>query len=507
MTHQYDVSNNSQSSQQDTDKWILQRSAVRPKTAKTVAPQTETAAAAPMRDYAKGSNLDLTQIPVSNHSANPNQLQSVDQSTRDIPIQRQEEEKKAENKTGLPDSLKAGIESMSGFDLSGVRVNYNSSKPAQLNAHAYTQGNAIEVAPGQEKHVPHEAWHVVQQMQGRVKPTMQMKEVQINDDDRLEKEADRMGERSENEGKELIANDLTPAVQQNSGAVQRSHSDIPKQLSGLIVQRYDLIPGENDEDKANGKEPVEKLDGPDDKKKRKHEEEDKPGSKRAKTEKTIQTKRESGQLVFGQKQDTIQRSEKDQPNLWVRTSSQDHQVPFWGRTTTNSQGNDSLTIQRAQTRSKGAPPSGVYKGMAAGGGGGRPRVPKSQWQTKTVGGTTYNFWNEADGTIEFTGKKAPLSKGDGKMTPGPALPVTHSVNIDAGGGKLIHTGRSLKNTRYQHFLAANIDYEGTNPPTQKGSSPPNKTWHHHKNKGIMELIDRSVHAAFGHHGGFSIWGS
>jgi len=56
------------------------------------------------------------------------------------PQSSREEEKKAENKTGLPDSLKEGIESLSGFDLSGVRVNYNSPKPAQLNAHAYTQG-------------------------------------------------------------------------------------------------------------------------------------------------------------------------------------------------------------------------------------------------------------------------------------------------------------------------------------------------------------------------------
>jgi len=88
----------------------------------------------------------------------------VRQSDRETPVQRQSEEMKAENKTGLPDRLKEGIESMSGYDLSGVRVNYNSPKPAQLNAHAYTQGHAIEVAPGQERHLPHEAWHVVQQM-------------------------------------------------------------------------------------------------------------------------------------------------------------------------------------------------------------------------------------------------------------------------------------------------------------------------------------------------------
>lgn len=38
-------------------------------------------------------------------------------------------------------------------------------KPMQLQALAYTHGADIYVAPHQEHHVPHEAWHVVQQMQ------------------------------------------------------------------------------------------------------------------------------------------------------------------------------------------------------------------------------------------------------------------------------------------------------------------------------------------------------
>ena len=101
---------------------------------------------------------------------------------------------KKENKTGLPDSLKSGIENQSGISLDDVNVHYNSDKPAQLNAYAYAQGTDIHVAPGQEQHLPHEAWHVVQQKQGRVKPTMQMKsKVNVNDDIALEKEADVMG--------------------------------------------------------------------------------------------------------------------------------------------------------------------------------------------------------------------------------------------------------------------------------------------------------------------------
>jgi len=98
------------------------------------------------------------------------------------------------NKTGLPDSLKSGIEQLSGHAMDDVRVHYNSSKPAQLNAHAFAQGNQIHLGTGQEKHLPHEAWHVVQQKQTRVRPTMQMKgDTAINDHPALEREADEMG--------------------------------------------------------------------------------------------------------------------------------------------------------------------------------------------------------------------------------------------------------------------------------------------------------------------------
>ena len=101
------------------------------------------------------------------------------------------------NHTGLPNALKSGIESLSGMSLDDVRVHYNSSKPAQLEALAYAKGTDIHIAPGQERHLPHEAWHVVQQKQGRVKPTMQMKAgAQINDDWGLEHEADAMGKKA-----------------------------------------------------------------------------------------------------------------------------------------------------------------------------------------------------------------------------------------------------------------------------------------------------------------------
>ncbi len=101
---------------------------------------------------------------------------------------------KKENKTGLPDKLKSGIENLSGYSMDDVNVHYNSDKPAQLQAHAFAQGSDIHLEVGQEKHLPHEAWHVVQQKQGRVQPTTQLKDkLNINEDSGLEREADAMG--------------------------------------------------------------------------------------------------------------------------------------------------------------------------------------------------------------------------------------------------------------------------------------------------------------------------
>lgn len=127
------------------------------------------------------------------------------------PIQRE----KRPNNTGLPDNLKSGIENLSGYSMDDVKVHYNSDKPVQLNALAYAQGTDIHLAPSQEKHLPHEAWHIVQQKQGRVKPTVQMQGVQVNDDKWLEKEADNMGKSSESWTEKQI-------ISQNSSVGTRS---------------------------------------------------------------------------------------------------------------------------------------------------------------------------------------------------------------------------------------------------------------------------------------------
>lgn len=139
------------------------------------------------------SQLKALQQKVNDNSET-SQLHAV---TDDHSMQINQSIQKKENKTGLPDNLKSGMENLSGISLDDVKVHRNSDKPAQLHAHAYAEGTNIHLGPGQEKHLAHEAWHVVQQKQGRVKPTLQMKEtININDDQALEKEADVMGDKS-----------------------------------------------------------------------------------------------------------------------------------------------------------------------------------------------------------------------------------------------------------------------------------------------------------------------
>lgn len=136
----------------------------------------------------------IQQLPLrlrDNRPRSVSQRQQSEQASASDPAQ------KEPNNTGLPDQLKSGIENLSGHSMDDVKVHYNSAKPTKLNAHAYAQGTNIHIASGQEKYLPHEAWHVVQQKQGRVQPTMQMKgKIKVNDDAGLEKEADVMGSKA-----------------------------------------------------------------------------------------------------------------------------------------------------------------------------------------------------------------------------------------------------------------------------------------------------------------------
>ncbi|MEL6133873.1 MAG: DUF4157 domain-containing protein, partial [Bacteroidota bacterium] len=139
------------------------------------------------------------------------------------------------NDTGLPDDLKAGIENLSGYAMDDVKVHYNSSQPAQLQAHAYAQGTDIHLGPGQEKHLPHEAWHVVQQKQGRVQPTRQMKgKVQVNDEQGLEREADVMGNKALNTT--LPPQQQEETIQSGASLISHTAQFVP------VIQRAKIEP-------------------------------------------------------------------------------------------------------------------------------------------------------------------------------------------------------------------------------------------------------------------------
>jgi hypothetical protein len=124
----------------------------------------------------------------------------------------------SENATGLPDALKAGVETLSALPMDDVRVHYNSPKPSEVQAMAYARGSEIHVGPGQERHLPHEAWHVVQQKQGRVKPKLRVEGAPVNEDRSLEQEADAMGERASAGG--VGATMKKPGGSSTSGAVK-----------------------------------------------------------------------------------------------------------------------------------------------------------------------------------------------------------------------------------------------------------------------------------------------
>ncbi len=163
------------------------------------------------------------------------------------------------NNTGLPNQLKSGIESLSGMSMDHVKVHYNSDKPAQLQAHAYAQGNEIHLGAGQEKHLPHEAWHVVQQLEGRVNPTMPAHDnVLVNNDVSLETEADVKGEaaikktehRSINPDRQVSNINIIPTPKKTVQR-QEKQSIIPVRIIQLTTKKKKHLTAKRQQEKDN----------------------------------------------------------------------------------------------------------------------------------------------------------------------------------------------------------------------------------------------------------------
>jgi|GEM_PF-3570729 len=100
----------------------------------------------------------------------------------------------------LPERLRRVLERLSGYDLSDVRVYPGSPWPARIGARAFVLGSDIHLSPGAEDALEHEAWHAVQQKQGRVHATRlagfaphPSEDMGLNEEEKLEREADTMG--------------------------------------------------------------------------------------------------------------------------------------------------------------------------------------------------------------------------------------------------------------------------------------------------------------------------
>ncbi|MCH2193469.1 DUF4157 domain-containing protein [Kordia sp.] len=168
---------------------------------------------------------------------------------------------KKKNNTGLPNNLKSGIESLSRHSMDDVKVHYNSSKPAQLNAHAYAQGTNIHIASGQEKHLPHEAWHVVQQKQGRVQATKTVNGSKINDNVSLEKEADVMGAKALQLKSSGVNNDsITTKKKINNSFIKKNVAQRNVIVHGKKGRVEELKP-KDEEINGNIVTPLERLFG------------------------------------------------------------------------------------------------------------------------------------------------------------------------------------------------------------------------------------------------------
>ncbi len=95
-------------------------------------------------------------------------------------------------RTGIPGEVQNSFEAFSGLSFDDVRVHYNSSEPAKMQALAFTHGNQVHIGPGQKTHLGHELGHVIQQKRGQVRPSVTVRRAafDLNLDSKLEMEAD-----------------------------------------------------------------------------------------------------------------------------------------------------------------------------------------------------------------------------------------------------------------------------------------------------------------------------
>ncbi len=110
--------------------------------------------------------------------------------------------------------------------------------PAQLGAHAVARGRDTKFGQGQEGHLPHDAWHVVQQAEGRVRPTTQVYGAPINDDAGLEAEAAREGQRALAVGRDLAADQADPVARKARAGGGTTRPVVQRATIGDTMDNY-----------------------------------------------------------------------------------------------------------------------------------------------------------------------------------------------------------------------------------------------------------------------------
>jgi hypothetical protein len=134
---------------------------------------------------------------------------------------------------GVLSKMEAGL----GADFSGVRIHDTATDQAdagRLNAKAFAYRNHVWLGKGasdtDHKLMAHELTHVVQQMQGRLKPALQANDFSINDEETLAREADFMGARSARFESAAVAPD--PVAKPSSRSSSFAHQPVVQREGG-----------------------------------------------------------------------------------------------------------------------------------------------------------------------------------------------------------------------------------------------------------------------------------
>ncbi|MGB1206178.1 MAG: DUF4157 domain-containing protein [Chitinophagales bacterium] len=168
-------------------------------------------------------------IPIIQHQQPTKEEETAQKKEGEEASQEGLQMKTASSGGDLPTEVQTKMENAFGQDFSNVNIHKESKNATDVGALAYAQGNDVHFAPGQFKPntqagqelIGHELTHVVQQREGRVKPTTQAKGLAVNDDKGLEKEADDMGKMAA-QGKVVQKKSTSKANINNSLVIQGS---------------------------------------------------------------------------------------------------------------------------------------------------------------------------------------------------------------------------------------------------------------------------------------------